>query len=195
MEISKNKENEEEGIKEEEPEKDEFEDKEIKTKLELIFDKKFSPTETMLCYCKGQIYISYDNFSGFDFTGFEGILCIIINRVFSIKYPEQSQFFNKLSINKAQVIRYWGFFITKKEGYGKVPYFVYTKGAKKTEEKKDTYNISKELKTEYCKRYKLSLRDYDDLYLLYKDEFINDVLKYEKLTSIKEQEKNFIKQK
>ena len=119
----------------------------------------------------------------------------MINRIFSIKYPLQAAIFNKLTINMAEVIKCWAVFIVSKEGYGKVPYFVYTKGAKKTEEKKDTYNISKELKTEYCKRYKLSLRDYDDLYLLYKDEFINDVLKYEKLTSIKEQEKNFIKQK
>ena len=115
MEISKNKENEEEGIKEEEPEKDEFEDKEIKTKLELIFDKKFSPTETMLCYCKGQIYISYDNFSGFDFTGLEGILCIIINRVFSNLYLQmydimdfkkqfEIELYTNISLNKGYEI-------------------------------------------------------------------------------------------
>ena len=115
MEISKNKENEEGGIKEEEPEKDEFEDKEIKTKLELIFDKKFSPTETMLCYCKGQIYISYDNFSGFDFTGLEGILCIIINRVFSNLYLQmydimdfkkqfEIELYTNISLNKGYEI-------------------------------------------------------------------------------------------
>ena len=115
MEISKNKENEEGGLKEEEPEKDEFEDKEIKTKLELIFDKKFSPTETMLCYCKGQIYISYDNFSGFDFTGLEGILCIIINRVFSNLYLQmydimdfkkqfEIELYTNISLNKGYEI-------------------------------------------------------------------------------------------
>ena len=115
MEISKNKENEEEGIKVDEPEKDELEHEEIKTKLELIFDKKFSPTETMLCYCKGQIYISYDNFSGFDFTGLEGILCIIINRVFSNLYLQmydimdfkkqfEIELYTNISLNKGYEI-------------------------------------------------------------------------------------------
>ena len=65
----------------EEPE--EFEDKELKTKLELVLEKKFSPTESMLSYCKCQLYISYDYNSGFQNTGLEGILCVVINRVFS----------------------------------------------------------------------------------------------------------------
>ena len=120
----------------------------------------------------------------------------IINRVFSIKYPEQSQFFNKLSINKAQVIRYWGFFITKKEGYGKVPYFVYTKGAKKQNEvnsKKSNFNFDKNLIYNYCKRYHINLKDFNNIKSLYYDELLTDIKKYEKLTSLKEQEKNISK--
>ena len=85
LELPKKKENEEGEIKED-VEQEEFEDKEMKTKLDLIFEKKFLPTETMLSYCKCQLYISYDNFSGFDNTGLEGILCVIINRVFSNLY-------------------------------------------------------------------------------------------------------------
>ena len=79
------KEKEEKEIKED-IEPDEFEDKEEKTKLELLLEKKYVPTETMLSYCKCQLYISYDNMSGFDNTGLEGILCVIINRVFSNLY-------------------------------------------------------------------------------------------------------------
>ena len=120
----------------------------------------------------------------------------IINRVFSIKYPEQSQFFNKLSINKAKVIRYWAYFITAKEGYGKVPYFVYTKGAKKQNENNKTksiFNIDKNIIYEYCKRYNINLKDFENLKSLYQNELLEDIKRYEKLISLKEQEKNITK--
>ena len=120
----------------------------------------------------------------------------IINRVFSIKYPFQAQLFNTLSINKAKVIKYWAYFITSKEGYGKTPYFVYTKGAKKqneTNKHKATFNIDKNLIYEYCKRYHINLKDFNNLKLLYQEELLNDIKRYEKLISIKEQEKNISK--
>ena len=75
----------EEPIKGEE-ELDEFNDKEIKTKLELILEKKFLPTETLLSYCKCQLYISYDYLGDFENTGLEGILCILVNRIYSNLY-------------------------------------------------------------------------------------------------------------
>ena len=75
----------EEPIKGEE-ELDEFNDKEIKTKLELILEKKFLPTETLLSYCKCQLYISYDYLGDFEKTGLEGILCILVNRIYSNLY-------------------------------------------------------------------------------------------------------------
>ena len=114
IEMLKDKENEEEEVKEE-IEHDEFEDKEVKTKLELIFEKKFAPTETMLSYCKCQLYISYDNFSGFDNTGLEGILCIVINRVFSNLYLQiydimdfkkqfEIELYTNISLNKGYEI-------------------------------------------------------------------------------------------
>ena len=79
----KDKPEEKEEVKEE---SEEFEDKEIKPKLELVLEKKFSPTETLLSYCKCQLFISYDNMAGFEYTGLEGILCILVNRVFSNLY-------------------------------------------------------------------------------------------------------------
>lgn len=115
----------------------------------------------------------------------------IINRVFSIKYPMQASIFNKLGINTAQVVKAWARFITTKERYGKVPYFVYTKGAKKSKETqiKKTDNIDTETIYAYCKRYNISLKEYNDLKLIFNDEFINDVKRYEKLIDKKEQEK------
>lgn len=118
----------------------------------------------------------------------------LINRVFSIKYPLQGALFNKLNINTAGVIKSWAMFISNKEGYGRVPYFVYTKGAKKSADSTSkTDKLDKELIKEYCKRYKINLKDFDMLNSLYHDELINDVKRYEKLISIKEQEKNITK--
>ena len=73
-------------IEEKEDDKEEFEDKEVQTKLEVVLEKKFLPTQTMLNYCKCQLYISYDNMTGFEYTGLEGILCIVINRILSNLY-------------------------------------------------------------------------------------------------------------
>jgi hypothetical protein len=78
-----------------------------------------------------------------------------------------------------------------KEGYGRVPYFVYSKGAKKTTEtiKKKTDNLDKSEIQEYCKRYKISLKDFNSLKTFFNDELIEDVKRYSKLMSVKEQEK------
>ena len=73
-------------IEKNEEEREEFEDKETQTKLELVLEKKFTATQTMLSYCKCQLYISYDNMTGFEYTGLEGILCIMINRLLSNLY-------------------------------------------------------------------------------------------------------------
>ena len=114
LELPKDKEDGEGEIKED-IEQEEFDDKEMKTKLDLIFEKKFLPTETMLSYCKCQLYISYDNFSGFDNTGLEGILCVIINRVFSNLYLQiydimdfkkqfEIELYTNISLNKGYEI-------------------------------------------------------------------------------------------
>ena len=75
-----------EELAQEDEEIDEFNDKEIKTKLELILEKKFLPTETLLNYCKCQLYISYDYLRDYEYTGLEGILCILVNRIYSNLY-------------------------------------------------------------------------------------------------------------
>lgn len=78
-----------------------------------------------------------------------------------------------------------------KEGYGRVPYFVYSKGAKKTTEtiKKKTDNLDKAEIMEYCKRYRISLKDFNSLKNFFYDEIVTDVKRYSKLMSAKEQEK------
>lgn len=121
----------------------------------------------------------------------------IINRAFAIKYPLQASMFNNTDINKASVIKYWAYFLSNKEGYGKVPYFIYTKGAKKSNDIKITktnkINIDKNIIQEYCKRYHISIKDYNTLLNMFNSELIDDINKFKKLMSIQEQEKNIKK--
>ena len=46
---------------------------------------------------------------------------------------------------------------------------------------------------EYCKRYKITLKDFNALRSMFNDELIADIKRYEKLISLKEQEKNISK--
>lgn len=87
----------------------------------------------------------------------------MINRIFSIQFPEQAQCFNRLNINQAQVIRVWQNFGTMKLGYGRVPGFVYTKGAKATQAAQPKLiDTDKETKESYCAFYEMSFKDFDD---------------------------------
>lgn len=88
----------------------------------------------------------------------------MINRVLSIKYPLQGQWFNNLYINKPEVIKCWKAFMDKYEHTNRVPGFVYTKGAKKTtEDNIEEITIKKQDKIDYAQKYHLSLKDVDDI--------------------------------
>lgn len=121
----------------------------------------------------------------------------MINRTFSIKYPQQAEGFNVLGINMAEAVKSWCWYLHKKEGYGTVPKFVFTKGVKKAKEEANKNSSSNEetipqrLIEEYCKHYKLSLRDYKDMLEFFKEQTIEDIKNFEKSKSAKLQE--FIK--
>ena len=87
----------------------------------------------------------------------------MINRIMSIQYPLQAQCFNNLHVNNADAVKCWKNFIVSKLGYGKVPGFVFTKGAKASAELTNKSGYSKELKEQYCKFYKISLSDLEDM--------------------------------
>lgn len=120
----------------------------------------------------------------------------MINRVFAIQFPAQAQCFNNSNINSADVVRSWRLFAVKTLGFGKVPNFVYTKGAKRTitETKEASDNITKDLRESYCRHYQLSLKDFNDLLSMSHDELIADVRKFEKINSVSEQAKAFSKE-
>ena len=119
----------------------------------------------------------------------------MINRIFSIMFPMQAQCFNNLDINQAEVIRAWQKFATAKLGYGRVPGFVYTKGAKASQEQNKIDNISKEDKEQYCKHYQISLKDFDDMLYFMHDIALEHFNNYVKVNSQAEQNKIFVKTK
>ena len=57
----------------------------------------------------------------------------------------------------------------------------------------ETEKIDKELMCEYCKRYHITLKDFNSLLSMFRDELISDVKRYEKLVSVREQEKTISK--
>jgi len=119
----------------------------------------------------------------------------MINRIFSIMFPMQSQCFNNININQAEVIRAWQRFAIAKLGYGKVPFFVYTKGAKSTQEAFKIDDINKEDKEAYCKHYQISLKDFDDMLYFMHDFTLEHFNNFIKVNSQSEQNKSFIKTK
>ena len=173
----------EEPIKEEEL--DEFNDKEIKTKLELILEKKFLPTETLLSYCKCQLYISYDYLGDFENTGLEGILCILVNRIYSNLYLQiydvmdfkkqfEIELYTNIALNKGYVI------VNEKFHSIEFPTFCiainfYTK--KKAEEIKNIIlNYSKALNSSLF--YMYEKKEHDDFQYKKKFDYIINPKKY-----------------
>lgn len=104
----------------------------------------------------------------------------MINRVFAIQYPLQAQFFNKLTINQADVVKSWRTFAVSQFGY-RTPGFVYTKGGKKTTADV-VVEVSKEIKEQYCKHYRISYKDFDDMLLFNHDNTLEHVKMFEENT-------------
>ena len=119
----------------------------------------------------------------------------MINRIFAIAFPLQAQCFNNLEINQADVIRSWQKFATSKLGYGKVPFFVYTKGANASKAAQNIDAISKADKELYCTHYGISLKDFDDMLYFYHDQLIVHFNNFVKVNSASEQNKLFTKTK
>ena len=118
----------------------------------------------------------------------------MINRIFAIQFPLQAQFFNKLTMNEADVIKCWAQFAVSKLGYGRVPSFVFTKGGKKTMEEQND-GISKELKEAYCKHFQISINDFNDMLYFNHEQTIQHINNFEKITNVSELNKQIKKEK
>jgi len=81
----------------------------------------------------------------------------MMNRFMSISFPLQAHVLSHIRINPVEVLNFWQRFIRTK--YKKVPFWMYTKGAKKSREAKEKkINISNSLIEEYSKAYEIDLK-------------------------------------
>lgn len=88
----------------------------------------------------------------------------IVNRMFAIKYPFQANCFNLLKTNRAEAMKSWEIFMLQHERHGSVPYFIYTKGSKRSSEAKEKKSqFAKPNLEEYAKHYNMSKKDIQDL--------------------------------
>lgn len=108
------------------------------------------------------------------------------NRIFSIKYPLQAVLFSTMNINEAEVIRMWRDFFISNKIFGKVPYWVYTKGSKKSVDNvKKNKKISNQLIKDYCIHYNIDTKDVIDALEFFEDDMEKELKRFEKLISAK----------
>lgn len=104
----------------------------------------------------------------------------MINRRMSIQYPLQAQIFNNVKVNASDMVKFWSMYLFN----GKFPpKWVYTAGAVKSQEKKETANsdVSATIKKAYCDKYFISMKDLDLAKELFFDEYIQDIKDFEEL--------------
>jgi hypothetical protein len=108
------------------------------------------------------------------------------NRIFSIKYPLQGVLFSTMNINESEVLRLWRDFFISNKLFGKVPFWVYTKGSKKSADntKKDK-KVSNQLIKDYCIHYNIDNKDVMDALEFFGDDMEKELKQFEKLISAK----------
>lgn len=105
----------------------------------------------------------------------------MLNRTFSIKYPEQAAAFNMSCTNGADATRVWNMFMRAKEGVSRKPSFIYTKGAGKTVAASllALGDLNKNTVDDYCRHYHLSQRDFKDMIQFWPEQTVADVKSFE----------------
>lgn len=132
-----------------------------------------------------------------DVQGFDKLSDIIlernsfmINRIFAIQFPAHAQIFNTMGMKGSNTVKAWRIFGLHTFGGGRVPSFVYTKGAKSTTTKKQEKQLyTKDEINQYCEHYNISHKDFEEM-----QEFIPDILKDKMTTLIKQTTESGIKQ-
>jgi len=103
----------------------------------------------------------------------------MINRFFSIKYPENAQMFNYNGINGGQVVDMWSM-VAKR--FTSVPGWIYTKTkkAKKSSTIKEEYIPSDEAVNVYMQRYDIGKREFEEMKRFAHAHLINELKSIEK---------------
>lgn len=104
----------------------------------------------------------------------------MINRRMAIQYPLQAQIFNNTKVNPVDVVKFWSMYLYN----GKFPpRWVYTAGATKSQENKETIKkeIPLSIRKAYCDWYSVSLKDLETAKDLFPEEYFNDMKEFEEL--------------
>ena len=110
----------------------------------------------------------------------------MVNRTFAIKFPLQAAYFSLTGINEAEVVREWQNFIIQKNMFGRVPQWVYTKGSKKSSEKKESKKeFPNSLLIEYSLHYSIGMKDIKDALEFYHDDMVKELKRFETLMKAK----------
>ena len=102
-------------------------------------------------------------------------------RIAAMKYPIQSEMFNRLGINAAEVVQYWGDNLSRL--YNSTPGWIYAgfKAIKKEKEsKKEKLNVKESTIEYYCRKNECSRRELMELVDYCGTEFVNELKQLEK---------------
>jgi len=95
----------------------------------------------------------------------------ILNRTFSIKWPQQAQAFNISKMNSAEMVKAWKMFFSRVEPGKRVPYWCYTKGSKRNASDKDAKSEIPKADIKQCALYAgISMADATDLASMFPNE-------------------------
>jgi len=101
----------------------------------------------------------------------------IIQRRMAINFPEQAQLLQHLKIDEVGVIDFWQDFLRRQ--YTKTPYWMYTKGLKKTKELKEKKLSIKESEIkEYAIQYSYDLKSVREAIIFFPDEMKKEFKKF-----------------
>ena len=109
----------------------------------------------------------------------------IMNRFFAIKFPIQAQMLNKIHINSAHVVQYWGNMLSAQ--YSEVPGWLWggLKGVKSKKEAKKKELIVKESTMDYyCQRMQIARKELDYAISELGDNFKQELLNIEKMVNL-----------
>ena len=103
----------------------------------------------------------------------------MVNRRLAIFYPLQAQVFNNNKVNPTDVIKFWSSYLYK-PNCKYPPKWIYTAGATKSKEKKESKKeISNTTIKDFCKYYSLDRKDVDVALQFFKDEMIAEIKEFE----------------
>jgi len=106
----------------------------------------------------------------------------IVQRRMAIKYPMQAHLLQHLKINEAGVIDFWQSFLRKI--YNKTPFWMFTKGIKKTQkEKEKKLNIKEDLIVLYSMKNGYDLKSVREAINMYPQKMKKELSNFEKSIS------------